>query len=164
MKYVYPLMMALVILSGISLIITPFIGEYIFPASKTTLRLAPPAEAKQALADWFNTPITNLAEVQALKQTSAQSDTSWFTFKSDETPVKNFIIQNQLKQQDLTPENLNGLFMAQNSPVSWWQPASLERQTCFIGTDENRILGLIYHAELKTGFIIIRTQQKPAKF
>lgn len=164
MKYFFPFMMALVILAGVSLILTPFIAEYIFPASKTTLRAADPEQAKLALADWFGTPPNNLTAVQAIKQVSAQGNISWFTFKAEAAPVKNFILQNQLKQQDLTPDILQGTFMAQNPPTAWWQPASLERQTCFMGTDEGRELSLIYHAELKTGFLLIRTHEKPAKF
>ena len=165
MKYFFPLMMALVILAGIGLTVTPFIGEYIFPASKTTLRAADPEQAKLALADWFSTPPATLTEVQAIKQVSAQSSNSWFTFKAEPTPVKNFIIQNQLKQQDLTPDLLKAAFMAENPPAAWWQPASLARQTCFIGTDEGREIGLIYDAEQQTGFLIIRTHdEKAAKF
>ncbi|MGB3916049.1 MAG: hypothetical protein WBL07_01305 [Thiothrix litoralis] len=164
MKYFFPFMMVLVILSGLSLIVTPYIGEYIFPASKTTLRAADPEHAKQALADWFNTSPASLSDVQAIKQVSAQVNNSWFTFKADAPPVKNFILQNRLKQQDLTPETLQKVFMAQTPAIPWWQPAALERQTCFIGTDEGQEIGLIYHAELRTGFIVIRTRTKPAKF
>ena len=164
MKYFFPLMMALVILSGLSLIVTPYIGEYMFPASKTSLRAAPPEQAKQALADWFHISPDSLSEVQAIKQVSAQGDNSWFTFKADAAPVKNFILQNQLKQQDLTPETLQRVFMAQTPAIPWWQPAALQRQTCFIGSDEGREIGLIYQAEQGKGFIITRTQIKPAKF
>lgn len=164
MKYFFPLLMALVILAGVSLIVTPFIAEYIFPASKTTLRAADPKEATQALADWFGVPPSNLSGVQAIKQVATQGNTSWFTFTLERTPVEHFIVQNQLKQQALTPDLLQNTFMAQTPPIAWWQPAQLQRETCFIGKVEEREMGLIYDAERKVGFLILRTYVKPAKF
>jgi hypothetical protein len=164
MKYFFPLMMALLILAGVSLTLTPIIAEFIFPASKTTLRAADPAEAKLAMAEWLGTRPESLADVQGITQVSTQGNTSWFTFKVERAPVENFIHQHQLKQQNLTPETLQGLFMAQNPPAPWWQPAKLERQTCFIGTDEARELGLIYNADQKIGFLITRALQKTSEF
>lgn len=164
MKYFFPALMALVILAGVSLALTPYIAEQFFPASKTTLRTADPERTKQALANWFGTEPANLTEVQASSQTSAQGNTSWFMFGVERPAVEYFIRQNGLKQQNLSPEILQSTFMIQQPPAPWWQPAALERETCFIGSDEGREIGLIYHAELKKGFLIVRTYQKPAKF
>ncbi|WGZ94582.1 MAG: hypothetical protein QJT81_00925 [Candidatus Thiothrix putei] len=164
MKYFFPALMTLLILAGISLVATPYIAEQFFPASKTTLRTADPERSKQALANWFGTAPTNVTGVQASNQASAQGNTSWFMFGIERQAVEYFIRQNGLKQQDLTPEILQTTFMVQQPPASWWQPTKLARETCFIGTDEGREIGLIYHAESQTGFLIVRTYQKPTKF
>ena len=164
MKYFFPALMVFVILAGVSLTLTPYIAEQFFPASKTTLRVADPERAKQALADWFGTTPANVTDVQASNQSAAQGSTSWFMFGTERTAVEYFIRQNNLKQQNLSPEILQNTFMTQQPPAPWWQPAALERETCFIGSAEGREIGLIYHAELKKGFLIVRTHQKPAKF
>ncbi|QQZ28922.1 hypothetical protein HMY34_09235 [Thiothrix subterranea] len=164
MKYFFPALMVFVILAGVSLTLTPYIAEQFFPASKTTLRVADPERAKQALADWFGTTPANVTDVQASNQSAAQGNTSWFMFGTERTGVEYFIRQNNLKQQNLSPEILQNTFMTQQPPAPWWQPAALERETCFIGSAEGREIGLIYHAELKKGFLIVRTHQKPAKF
>ncbi|MDQ5768267.1 hypothetical protein [Thiothrix subterranea] len=164
MKYFFPALMVFVILAGVSLTLTPYIAEQFFPASKTTLRVADPERAKQALADWFGTTPANVTDVQASNQSAAQGSTSWFMFGTERTGVEYFIRQNNLKQQNLSPEILQNTFMTQQPPAPWWQPAALERETCFIGSAEGREIGLIYHAELKKGFLIVRTHQKPAKF
>jgi len=164
MKYFFPALMVFVILAGVSLTLTPYIAEQFFPTSKTTLRVADPERAKQALADWFGTTPANVTDVQASNQSAAQGSTSWFMFGTERTGVEYFIRQNNLKQQNLSPEILQNTFMTQQPPAPWWQPAALERETCFIGSAEGREIGLIYHAELKKGFLIVRTHQKPAKF
>ena len=164
MKYFFPALMVFVILAGVSLTLTPYIAEQFFPASKTTLRVADPERAKQALADWFGTTPANVTDVQASNQSAAQGSTSWFMFGTERTGVEYFIRQNNLKQQNLSREILQNTFMTQQPPAPWWQPAALERETCFIGSAEGREIGLIYHAELKKGFLIVRTHQKPAKF
>lgn len=164
MKYVFPTLMAFVILAGVSLTLTPYIAEQFFPASKTGLRAANPERAKQALADWFGTTPANLTQAQAIHQRSTQGNTSWFMFATERSAVEYFIRQNGLKQQELNPEILQNTFMTQQPPAPWWQPAALARETCFLGSDAEHDIGLIYHAELKTGFLVVRTQQKPAKF
>lgn len=164
MKYFFPALMALVILAGVSLALTPYIAEQFFPASKTTLRTADPERAKQALANWFGTDPANMINVQASSQTSAQGNASWFMFETERAAVEYFIRQNGLTQQDLSTDILQSTFMTQQPPAPWWQPATLERETYFKGTDNSRDIGLIYHAELKKGFLIVRTYQKPAKF
>ncbi len=164
MKYFFPTLMILAILSGVSLALTPYIAELFFPASKTSLRTADPERAKQALANWFGTEPAKVSEVQASNQTSAESNTSWFAFGMERSAVEYFIRQNGLKQQNLSAEVLQNTFMTQQPPAPWWQPAALGRETCFTGSDEGREIGLIYHAELKKGFLIMRTHQKPSKF
>lgn len=164
MKYFFPTLMALVILAGVSLTLTPYIAEQFFPASKTTLRTADPERAKQALANWFGTEPAHLTEVQAISQTSALGNTSWFMFRTERAAVEYFIRQNALTQQDLSADILQSTFMVQQPPAPWWQPAALERETYFNSVDNAREVSLIYHAELKKGFLIVRAYQKPAKF
>jgi hypothetical protein len=164
MKYFFPILMALVILSGISLIATPYIAEQFFPASATTFHAAKPGDVKKALADWFGTPVDTLSNTQGITQTTAQEQTSWFMFNLERQPVEKFIHQNRLQQQDLTPETLQQIFLQNSPPAPWWQPASLERQTCFIGMDDGRELDLIYNAERQEGFLVVKAHIKPAKF
>ncbi|MEB4593477.1 hypothetical protein VSS37_21040 [Candidatus Thiothrix sp. Deng01] len=164
MKYASPILMALVILAGLSLIVTPYIAEVFFPAQQTTLRTANPQQVAEALANWMETTPDKLAGTQGVNQTSADGKTSWFMFTVERQPVEHFIRKNRLQQQDLTPQLLREVFTGQNPPAEWWQPASLERETCFIGTDEGRELGLIYDAERQKGFLVIRTRTKTSNF
>lgn len=164
MKYFFPVLIALVILSGVSLIVTPYVAEQFFPATTNSFRAAKPDDVKKALADWFATPVEALSNVQGITQTTAQTQTSWFMFKVERQPVESFIRQNRLQQQALTPETLHRVFLQNSPPTAWWQPAALERQTYFIGMDDGRELDLIYHAERHEGFLIVKANQKPAGF
>lgn len=164
MKYFFPVLMTLVILAGISLVVTPFVAELVFPTQQTTLRVADPQEIRQALANWLGTTPDKLADTQGIHQTSAQGKTSWFTFTVERQAVEHFIRQNRLQQQELNPTILQRDFTTENPPANWWQPTSLERQTCFIGMDEGRKLGLVYHAELQKGFLVIQTRTKSSSF
>lgn len=164
MKYFFPVMIALVIMAGVTLTATPYIAEQFFPGSKTTFRTAEPAQVQQALAGWFATDAEKLQETQAIKQVSAQGNSSWFTFKVERQAVENFIRQNRLHQQAMTPALLHGLFTASQPPAPWWQPEGLQRETCFTGADEGREIGLIYHAEQQRGFLVIRTRHKTHQF
>ncbi|EIJ34916.1 hypothetical protein [Thiothrix nivea] len=164
MKYFFPALMALVILAGISLVATPYVAEMLFPAQKTTLRTATPQQVSAALASWLGVESGRVKEAQGTSQMSAQGKTSWFTFTVDRQPVEHFIRANRMRQQDLTPEILQRVFVAQTPSADWWQPASLERQTCFISTDEGQELGLIYDAEQQKGFLVARTRAKAGSF
>ena len=164
MKYFFPILMALLILSGVTLVVTPFVAEWLLPASSNGFRQAKPDEVKQALASWFGTKTEAFGESYGVNQASAQGTTAWFTFSVAREPVTSFILKNRLQQQDLTPERLQSLFLMQTPPVAWWQPASLQRETCFVGAEEGRQLSLIYHAEQQRGFLVVRTQQKTNDF
>lgn len=157
MKYFFPALMALLILAGISLVVTPYIAEQLFPAPPTSVRKAEPQQVAQALAQWFGTNPDQLTDTQGITRTSAEGSTAWFSFKTGQEAVKHFIIENRLQQQELTADTLQQVFSTSNPPADWWQPASLQRQTCFIGDDAGRQLGLIYDAERQQGFLVTRT-------
>lgn len=164
MKYFFPILMALLIFSGITLVVTPFVAEWLLPVPSDGFRQAKPEEVKKALASWFGTKVEAFGETYGVNQSSAQGTTAWFAFSVAREPVTHFIRKNHLQQQDLTPERLHSLFLTQSPPVAWWQPASLQRETCFVGTQEGRQLSLIYHAEQQRGFLVVRTQQKINNF
>ncbi len=165
MKYLFPGLIALVVLAGVTLTVTPYVADMVVSDSKSnTLRAANPQEVRQALASWFETSLDTVTQAQGLNQVTSQSKTAWFKFSVKREPIEHFIRQNHLQQQDLTAERLNTLFDANYPPATWWNPASLGRQTCFTGLDEGRQIGLIYNAELEQGFLIVRTQQKTPNF
>ncbi len=156
--------MGLVIAFGLLLIVTPYIAEWLYPASHSGLRSAKTMEVKQALAEWFNTPVDTITEGYAIKQLSAQGTTAWFGFKMPRKPVESFINRNHLQQLPLTPELLQRAFMNQNPPAQWWQPAALQRETYFKGSDANRELGLIYNADLEQGYLLVITTEERHHF
>lgn len=157
MKYFFPVLMALLILAGISLIVTPYIAEQLFPTPPTSVRKAEPQQVAQALAQWFGTTADQLTDTQGITRTSAQGSTAWFSFKTGRAAVEHFIVTNNLQQQELTADTLQQVFSTGNPPADWWQPASLQRQTCFLGHDQDHQLGLIYDAEHQQGFLVTRT-------
>ena len=163
-KYLFPALMTLVILCGLLLIVTPYIADWLYPASQSRLHAAKPTEVKQALADWFNTPVANVSEAQALHQVAAQGNTSWFAFSLPRQPVEGFIRSNSLQQTTLTPEVLQQVFMTPAPPVTWWQPASLQRQTYFKGNDAQHDLALVYNAESQRGFLLVTPHEKVKSF
>lgn len=164
MKYFFPLLMALAILAGIGLTVTPYVAGLLFPASKTPWRTAEPLAATGALADWFAASPTDFQAVQGIEQRSAQGKTAWFTFKANRETVENFIRKNRLQQQDLTLGLMQQVFMKPPPPVDWWQPASLQRQTCFLGTDDGHELALIYDAQSQQGFLLMRQTAQTRPF
>lgn len=164
MKYFFPALMALLILAGVSLVATPYIAEYFFPAEATSLRAAKTDDVRQALAGWFGTSPEAVQDARGVNQVSAQGNASWFAFSVDRQAVERFIRHNRLEQQALTADTLQQVFSVNHAPAEWWQPESLTRQTCFIGMDEGRSLGLIYNAELQRGFLVVRTSKKAGSF
>lgn len=164
MKYFFPILMACLILAGITLTVTPYIADMLFPVGKASFQAAKPAETRQALADWFNTPLDAFSETYGIKQRNAHSSTAWFAFHVAREPVQTFIFRHHLQQRDLTPELLQKIFLQNSPPVDWWQPALLQRQTYFSGSDEGQELGLVYDAESQRGFLIVKTYQKVHDF
>jgi hypothetical protein len=164
MKYFFPVLMSAILLSVAAVVATPYIAEMLLPLPETRYQTANPVDVKQALADWSGATSDAFSEVNGIKRLSPQGSTSWFAFTVARQPIENFIRKHHLQQQALTPEYLQTAFNGKNPPASWWQPASLERQTCFIGTQDGNELGLIYDAERQRGFLIVRMSQQPNKF
>lgn len=162
-KYFFPTLMSILILFGILLIVTPYIANWLYPASHSSLRAAKSDEVKKALADWFKVSVADIQEAQGLHQFSAQNSTSWFGFKTSRQAVTRFILSNQLQQHELTPDILQQVFM-QQSPAAWWQPAILQRQTYFKGLSDQRELYLIYNEERQQGYMLVKTQEKTHSF
>ena len=156
--------MTLTILAGLSLVVTPYVAEWLLPAETSTYRAAPAAEMKQALSGWFKTEVSNLAEVQGLQRLSPEGNTSWFKFSMPRQPVEQFIRSNRLQQKPLTPDLMNTTFSGKDLPAPWWQPADLSRQTCFVLADEGQQLGLIYNAETQQGYLVVRSRTKTHSF
>lgn len=164
MKYFFPILMAGLILAGITLTATPYIAEVLFPAGKASFQSAKPEHTQQALASWFNTPLDAFSNTHGIKQQNARGSTEWFTFEVARKPMETFIYRHHLQQRELTPTLLQNVFLQNIPPVDWWQPASLQRETYFNGTDEGQELSLIYNAELQRGFLIVNTHQKTHDF
>ncbi len=160
MKYFFPALMALVIMSGLVLVITPFIAEQFFPLATTSYQQAKTEDASQALADWLGVRPEQLSAVQAIRQRTVNASTAWFKFSVARPPVEQFIVRNRLQQKPLDAEAMQAVFMLQPPPVNWWQPASLQRETFFAGVDEGQSLALIYHAEQQLGFMRVKSVLK----
>ena len=163
-KYLFPLLMSLTILAGVSLVLTPYIAEWLLPAESSTYRAAPESEVKQAMSEWFKTEVPNVGEVQGLHRTAPDGNTSWFKFKLPRQSVEQFIRANHLQQKPLTAELMNTTFSGKDLPAPWWQPAELKRETCFVMASEDQQMGLIYNAELEQGYLVVRSRTKTHSF
>lgn len=155
MKYLFPLLMAVVIFAGVLLSSTPFIMEYFFPLPKQSIQQATPEAAEIALKRWFNAPNADFNHVQAMRERLADIGTnSYFSFETDAETVKQFIRLKRLQQLELTDEVMKNLFTQADIP--WWQPETLTRKSYFSGDDKGILLHLIYNAELKRGFLLLQ--------
>ncbi|RTZ62943.1 MAG: hypothetical protein DSZ29_07535 [Aquificaceae bacterium] len=154
MKYILPFVMALVILAGITLAITPFVFDFFFPIKENVIREADPEAAEDALNVWFLSPKANFRDVEAARQRSQTKSTAWFVFKVKRDAVERFISAKKLVQLDLNDEILNTTFFANSPPFDWWQPKSLGRSSYFKGIDQGRHLALIYNAETESGALV----------
>ncbi len=164
MKYFFPALMGLLILAGISLIATPYIAEYFFPAKIMSLRSADSEDVRHALASWFGASPDEVVDAQGVNQMSSEGNASWFAFTMERQLVEAFIRKNRLEQKELDATTLQRVFTVNEPPAEWWRPQSLARQTCFIGMDEGRSLGLIYNAEQQRGFLVVKTVKKASGF
>lgn len=163
MKYFFPALMALAILAGITLTVTPYVADWFFPMPTSNLRKAEPQQVAQALAQWFNARPEQFRAPQGIHQVTAEDNTAWFGFQVSREPVETFIRTHRLQQQALTPELLQQVFTSQQPPAEWWQPQALQRETYFSGEVDGRAVALIYHAEQQQGFLIVRTRHsKPS--
>ncbi len=153
MKYILPIVMAMTILAGITLAITPWALDYFFPIKENVIRDADSEEAEDALARWFLSPDANFIDVEAARKQSKTRSTAWFVFKVKRNAVERFIHAKKLKQLDLTEEVLNTTFSASSPPRDWWKPRALTRTSYFKGVDQGRELALIYNAETQQGVL-----------
>ena len=163
MKYILPFVMAMTILAGITLAITPYALDYFFPVKENVIRDADSEAAEDALGRWFLSPNANFMNVEAARQQSKVRSTSWFIFQVKRNAVERFIKAKKLEQLELTDEILNMVFYADSPPRDWWQPKALNRSSYFKGIDQGRKLALIYDAETRQGALVTTIEQKPAE-
>ena len=160
MKYFLPFIMALTILTGIVVALTPYAFDYFFPVKENVIREADPEAAADALNIWFLSPSADFRDVHAVRKRSKVKSTSWFYFKVKRAAVENFIGAKKLEQLDLNEDILNTTFFATSPPRAWWKPKSLTRSSYFKGIDQGRYLALIYNAETEEGFLVTTISAK----
>ena len=160
MKYFLPFIMALTILTGIVVALTPYAFDYFFPIKENVIREADPEAAADALNIWFLSPNADFRDVQAARKRSKVKSTSWFVFKVKRNAVESFIGAKKLEQLDLNEEILNTTFFATSPPRDWWKPKSLTRSSYFKGIDQGRHLALIYNAETEEGVLVTTISSK----
>lgn len=162
MKTFASIFMGLAIIVGLILALTPIVGSLFFPVPENTVRQAKPDAAAMALKQWFQSPDAQFIAVQAINKTSIVNDvkqnTSWFSFSVGRRPVEKYIINKKLAQQDLSTDILNSVFTLNNRPASWWQPEALAQKSYFTGSDQGRLVSLIYNPESKRGVLITTTE------
>ncbi len=163
MKTFTTIFMGLLIIAGLILALTPIIASMFFPVPENTVRQAKPDAAAMALKQWFQSPDAQFIAVQAINKTKMVNDvkqnTAWFSFSVGRRPVEKYIINKKLAQNDLSTEILNSVFTTNNRPASWWQPEALAQKSYFTGSDQGRLVSLIYSPKSKRGVLI--TTSKP---
>lgn len=155
-KYLPQILMGLVILFGLILAITPYVADYVLPASGEEVRQARSKDVAQALKTIFQSPDADISDARAIHKKTQTSKTAWFSFRTVRKPMQRFVHARHLKQKDLTEDILNTAFYKNNPPVSWWQP-DLGTETYFTGDDGANILHLIYNSRTKRGVLVIST-------
>ncbi len=164
MKYFFTVLMALTILFGIGLTVTPYIMEFFWPVGKTAFQSAKPEDTRHAVADWFAVPVEQVKSADSIRKLSSQGSMAWFRFSMPAHPVANFIGRNQLQQLELTSDVLQQVFLVDAPSVDWWQPDSLGRETYFKGNDGKSDVALIYNAEQEQGFMLVKILIKQQGF
>ncbi len=152
--------MALAILVGLILALSPYVADKIFPIPENSVRQAKPEAAAMALRQWFDVPEAPFVDVQAIQKENGNQRSAWFAFSVGRQPVEHYIISKQLKQLDLNDQIYDGLLFAKNPPAKWWQPRSLRQQTYFSGQDQGRTVYLLYNPDSKRG-LLLTTTNKP---
>lgn len=160
MKYFLPFIMALTILTGLMVALTPYALDFFFPVKENVIREADPEAAADALNIWFLSPNADFIDVQAARKRSKTSSTSWFVFKVKRNAVESFIGAKKLAQLDLNDAILDSTFFATSPPRDWWKPKSLTRSSYFKGIDQGRHLALIYNAETEEGVLVTTISAK----
>ncbi len=160
MKYILPFLMALLILAGMTLAISPYVLDFFFPIKENVIREADSEAAEDALGVWFLSPNANFRDVEAARKRSKTQSTAWFVFKVKRYAVERFISAKKLEQFDLNDEILNNTFFASSPPFDWWKPKQLDRKSYFKGIDQGRHLALIYNAETESGVLVTTISAK----
>jgi len=153
MKNLSTFLMAIVILFGLLLAATPFIGSIFFQQSEDSTHQAKSEAARYALAQWFNAPVAAIVDVQALRKTTTENQVSRYSFSTSPDVVRGFIGRKNLQQKDLTDEIMQRTFS--DKSISWWQPEALQRETWFTGVDVGKTLSLIYNDKTQRGVLVI---------
>ncbi|MEE9351273.1 MAG: hypothetical protein V3U78_03345 [Thiotrichaceae bacterium] len=153
MKNLSTLLMVIVILFGLILAATPFIGSIFFPLPENSTQQPKTEMVRSALAQWFNAPSSAFVDVQAIRKMVNEKQVSRYSFSTPADVVRSFIIVKNLQQEPLSSEIMETIFT--DKTISWWQPEALKRETWFSGTDQGRTLSLIYNAETKRGVLVI---------
>lgn len=161
MKYFFPVLMAIMILFGIGLTLTPYIANWLIPVTASSYQQAKSADARQAVADWFGVKPEQIKSAQAIRQRTPAGNTAWLSFETDREPVVQFVVSARLNQVNLDQNALQTIWLGNALPVDWWQPAALKRETYFEGKTENRTVALMYNDELQKGYLLIKTTEKP---
>ncbi len=157
MKTIAIIFMALAILVGLVLALSPFIADKLFPIPENTVRQAKPEAAALALRNWFDAPDAPFIDVQAIQKETPGNRTAWFTFSVGRQPVEHYIVSKNLKQLELNDHIYNDILYAKHAPASWWQPRALGQKTYFTGTDQGRTVSLIYNPDSKRGILLTTT-------
>ncbi len=153
MKNLSTVLMALVILFGIILAATPFIGSIFFQEPENSTQQAKSDVARSALSRWFNTPMSTLVDVHAVRKTTQDKRVSRYSFSTLPDVVRGFITHKNLQQKPLTDDIMQRVFV--DKTISWWQPEALQRETWFTGSDQGRALHLIYNDKTQRGVLVI---------
>jgi hypothetical protein len=159
MKTFSTIFMGLVIIAGLTLALTPFIADKLFPTPKNQVRQAKPEAAAMALQQWFKSPEAPFMAVQAINKMTPTDKTSWFAFSVGRAPVEKYIIDKKLKQTPLSKNALDTVFYNNDKPASWWQPDAIVQQTYFAGKDQDRFVALLYSPDSKRGVLVTSTKQ-----
>ena len=157
MKTLSSIIMAIAILAGLVLAITPFVADYFFPVPENAVRQAKPEAAAMALQQWFKSPDELFTDVQAINKVNGKQATSWFSFSVGRRPVEKYILDKKLTQQELSDEVMSSRFFTNNSPATWWQPQAVNQETFFAGEDQGRSVSLIYNPKSKRGVLVTST-------
>lgn len=161
MKTFSTIIMAIAILAGLVLAITPFVADKFFPIPENSIRQAKPEAAAMALQQWFKSPEALFIDVQAINKSTPTTNTSWFTFSVGRAPVEKYILDKRLSQQDLNDETFDRVFNRKTPPASWWHPEALSQQTYFTGKDQGRNVSIIYNPDSKRGILVASTKSTP---
>ncbi|WP_298608081.1 hypothetical protein [uncultured Thiothrix sp.] len=156
MKYFFPILMGIVILFGMGLTLTPYIADWFLPVSASNYQQAKPADARQAVADWFGVKPEDIKAAQAIRRRTNEGNTSWLMFEASREPVAQFVLNARLQQVNLDQTALQAIWLNNPPPMDWWQPVELKRETYFSGKTENRILSLVYNEEQQKGYLIVK--------